>query len=156
MGTTRRCDNCAYFQKIDGDTGQCRYMPPQLDSKNQSQARPVVGGNNWCGRFSESSVYVSSGLEVVRRYLARQLLPLQEQFASEEVDVSAMRQHYMALCASIAVDRSIADLIDRDDAVENVYESARAYVGGMKRVPKKAQPLFALVAKVAELDGGGE
>tara|TARA_B100000131_G_scaffold149867_1_gene145410 strand:+ start:1045 stop:1470 length:426 start_codon:yes stop_codon:yes gene_type:complete len=137
-------------------TGQCRYNPPQLDSRNQSQARPVVSGDNWCGRFSETSEFASAGLEVIRRYVARQLLPLQECLGAEDVDIPAARSAYMFLCGSVASGHLISDLVERDHAMDDVYKYAREFVSSSKRLPKKAGSLVAALDKVAELDGGEE
>ncbi len=57
MTTTRACEACAYWNKVEHDHGECRRHAPQtvafeVDEEVKFESMfPVTAGDDWCGDF---------------------------------------------------------------------------------------------------------
>ena len=55
--TNKTCVECAFWNKTDGDQGECRVRPPQamvfqVDAQTKFETRfPVTSAQDWCGEF---------------------------------------------------------------------------------------------------------
>jgi hypothetical protein len=58
--TTRACEACAYWNKLEETHGECRRHAPQtiafeIDEEMKFESMfPVTGNDDWCGDFSKA------------------------------------------------------------------------------------------------------
>lgn len=58
--TTRACEACAYWNKLEDDHGECRRHAPQTiafevdDEVKFESMFPVTAADDWCGDFTKA------------------------------------------------------------------------------------------------------